>query len=56
MPGEGRHECRAHRALGEEIPYQVGNAKGDEVGIHLVARTEQRRQHLLANKAEEAAG
>ena len=53
---ERRHERGAHRAFGEEVAHQVGNAEGDEVGVHLVARAEQRGEHLLAHEAEEAAG
>ena len=56
MPGEGGHEGRAHRSLGEEIADQIRNAERHDEGVHLVASAEQRRQHLIASQTEEPTG
>ncbi len=55
LPRERRHERGAHRAFGEQIAHEVGNAERDVVGVHRVARAEERRQHLFADDAEDAA-
>ena len=52
---EGRDEGRAHRAFGEEIADQIGNAERDVERVHLVAGAEERRQHLIADETEDAA-
>ena len=50
------HERGAHRAFGEEIAHEVGNAERDDERVHLVAGAEERGEHLIAREAEEAAG
>ena len=54
--GERRHERGAHRAFGEQIADEVGNAERDDEGVHVVARAEDRGEHLIADEAEDAAG
>ena len=55
MPRERRHEGAAHGALGKQVAHEVGNAIGDVVRVHRVAGAEERRQHLFADDAEDAA-
>ena len=35
---------------------RFGNAERDDEGVHLVAGAEERREHLIASQAEDAAG
>ena len=52
--GVGGHEGRGERPLGEQVPQQVRDAEGDPEGVRVVARAEKRREHLLADEAEQA--
>ncbi len=54
VAGERRDERRAHRAFGEEISQEVGNAERHVEGVHVVARAEQRGQDDFAGDAEHA--
>ena len=56
MTREGRHERGAHRAFGEQIAHQIRNPERDDERVHVVAGAEQRREHLIAGEAEDAAG
>ena len=53
---EGRDECRAHRAFGEEVTDEVGDAEGDAERIHRVAGAEVVGQDLVADQPEDSAG
>ena len=50
------HERGAHRAFGEQIADEIGNAERDDERVHLVAGAEERGEHLIADEAENAAG
>ncbi len=56
VPREGRNECRAHCAFGEQIADQIRHAEGDEERVHFVAGAEHRGKHLFANESEDSAG
>ena len=56
MTCESRHEGGTHRALCEEIAYEIRNAKGNDEGVRLVARPKKRREHLIASQSEDPAG
>ena len=53
---EGRDERGAHRAFGEEIADEVGDAERDQERVHRVAGAEVVREDLVAHQPEDAAG
>jgi hypothetical protein len=53
---EGRHERRTHRAFRKQIAHEIGDAERDDERVHFIAGAEERGQHLIACKAENAAG
>jgi hypothetical protein len=55
MAREGRDEGAAHGAFCKQVAHQIGDAKGDVVGIHRIPRAEQRREDLFPDDAQNAA-